>query len=94
MGSVFELQIVHRGIPPEALKRGIHTMSKRKPNTSSKPSQKAEKTSSLTKSPRFPEGSRYLASEEEHREFARKYPGEYVISFAPSIVPKPKKKGD
>ena len=94
MGSVFELQIVRRGIPPEALKRGIHTMSKRKSDTSSKASQKAEQASSPSKSPRFPEGSRYLASEEEQREFARKYPGEYVISFAPPIVPKPKKKGD
>ena len=69
-------------------------MSKREPNASSKSSEKAERTSSPTKSPRFPEGSRYLASEEEQREFARKYPGEYVISFAPPIVPKPKKNED
>ena len=85
---------MRRDIPSKALKRGIHTMSKRKSDTSSKPSQKAEQTNSPSKSPRFPEGSRYLASEEEQREFARKYPGEYVISFAPPIVPKPKKKGD
>ena len=69
-------------------------MSKRKSDTSSKPSQKGEQASSPTKSPRFPEGSRYLASEEEHREFARKYPGEYVISLTPPMAPKPKKKGD
>jgi len=69
-------------------------MSKRKSDTSSKASQKAGQTNPPSKSPRFPEGSRYLASEEEQREFARKYPGEYVISFAPPIVPKPKKKGD
>jgi hypothetical protein len=91
MGSVFELQLVHRDIPPKALKRGIHTMSKRK---SDKPSQKTEQASSPSQSPRFPEGSRYLASEEEQREFARKYPGEYVISLTPLMAPKPKKKGE
>ena len=93
MGSVFELQLVHRGIPPEALKRGIHTMSKRKSDTSSEASQKAEQAGSPSKSPRFPEGSRYLASEEEQREFARTYPGEYAVTLAPPIAPKPKKKG-
>ena len=66
-------------------------MSKRKSDTSPKPSQNAEQTNSPSKSPRFPEGSRYLASEEEHREFARKYPGEYVISLTPAMAPKPKK---
>ena len=94
MGSVFELQLVHRGIGPKALKRGIHTMSKRKSDTSSKPSRKTEQTNAPSKSPRFPEGSRYLASEEEQREFVRKYPGEYVISFTPPIAPKPHKKGE
>ena len=61
---------------------------------SDKPSQKAEQASSPSKSPRFPEGSRYLASEERHREFARKYPGEYVITLTPPIAQKPKKKGE
>ena len=94
MGSVFELQLVRRGIGPKALKRGIHTMSKRKSDTSSKASQKAGQTSSLSTKLHYGATSRYLASEEEHREFARKYPGEYVISLTPPIVPKPKKKED
>ena len=93
-GSVFELQLVHRGIPSEALKRGIHTMSKRKSDTSSKASQKAGQASSPSKKPHFMAASRYLASEERQREFARKYPGEYVNSLTPPIVPKPKKKGE
>ena len=88
-GSAFELQIVRRDISSEALKRGIHTMSKRK---SDKPSQKTEQASSPSKGPRFPEGSRYLASEEGQREFARKYPGEYVISLTLPMAPKPQKK--
>ena len=94
MGSAFELQIVRRDIPSKALKRGIYKMSKRKSDTSSKASQKAGQTNSPAKSPRFPEGSLYLASEEEQREFARKYPGEYVISLTPAMAPKPKKKGE
>ncbi|SVD81367.1 uncharacterized protein METZ01_LOCUS434221, partial [marine metagenome] len=48
-GSAFELQLVRRGIPPEALKRGIHTMSKRKSDTSSKPSRKTEQAGSPSK---------------------------------------------
>ena len=59
MGSAFELQLVRRDIPSKALKRGIYTMSK--PNFD-KPSQKTEQARSPTKGPRFPEGSRYLAS--------------------------------
>ena len=91
MGSVFELQIVRRDIPSKALKRGIHTMSKRK---SDKPSQKTEQTGSPSKKLHFMAESRYLASEERVREFARKYPGEYVISLMPPMAPKPKKKGE
>ena len=90
-GSAFELQIVRRDIPSEALKRGIHTMSKRK---SDKPSQKAEQASSPVERLHYGATSRYLASEEEQREFARKYPGEYVISLTPAMAPKPKKKGE
>ena len=91
MGSAFELQIVRRDIPSKALKRGIHTMSKRK---SDKPSQKTEEANSPSKKQHFMATSRYLASEEEQREFARKYPGEYVISLTPAMAPKPKKKGE
>ena len=50
-------------------------MSKRKSDTSSKASQKVGQTNSLSKSPRFPVGSRYFASEKRQREFTRKYPG-------------------
>ena len=82
---------MRRGIPSEALKRGIHTMSKRK---SDKPSQKTEQASSPVERLHYGATSRYLASEEEHREFARKYPGEYVITLTPPIASKPKKKGE
>ena len=78
MGSVFELQLVHRGISPKALKRGIHTMSKRK---SDKPSQKTEQASSPVERLHYGATSRYLASEERHQQFARDYPGDLVITM-------------
>ena len=84
---------MHRGIPPEALKRRIHIMSKRKSDTLSKSSQKAEQISSPSTRPHFLVGSRYLASDERVRQFARKYPGEFVITLMPPKAPKPKKKG-
>jgi len=65
-------------------------MSKRK---SDKPSQKTEQASSPVERLHYGATSRYLASEEEHREFARKYPGELVITLTPPKAPKPQKKG-
>ena len=69
-------------------------MSKRKSDTPSKASQKGGQASSPSKKPHFMAASRYLASEEEQREFARKYPGEFVIALTPPIAPKPQKKGE
>jgi hypothetical protein len=69
-------------------------MSKRKSDTSSKPSQKLEQASSPSTRLHYGATSRYLASEEEHRQFARKYPGEFVIALTPPIAPKPQKKGE
>jgi hypothetical protein len=80
MGSVFELQLVHRGIPSEALKRGILTMSIRKSD--------ASPTSSVQAEPKGNETSVAALSAEQFPEvnevlFYRHAPHMESLVFAP-----------
>ncbi len=69
-------------------------MTERKSAALSTPFQKPEQASSPSTRLHYIAGSRYAVSGERVRQFARKYPGEYVINLTPPIAPKPQKKGN